>query len=199
MMKLTASLTLAFSLLAGAASAAQNGAPAFAASTEVHGTRLQLNGAGTRYKTIFKIYDLALYTTRKVGTPEEAVALPGPKKLQFVALRELSTTDLGRLFVKGMSDNASREQNIRQMVASTRLVEIFSSRNKVLAGETFALEYTPGKGTQFIHQGQNVGEPLGDAEFFAMVMGIWFGSSPADRLLENALLGREAQAAQNAH
>lgn len=196
MLKLTASLTLALALCAGTAAAAP---ASFAPTTEVYGTRLQLNGAGTRYKTVLKIYDLALYTARKVGTPEEAIALPGPKKLQFVALRELSTTDLGRLFVKGMSDNATREQNIRQMASSARLIEIFSTRHKVLAGDSFALEYTPGKGTQFIHQGQNVGEPLGDAEFFAMVMGIWFGPSPADRLLENALLGREAQTAQNQH
>ncbi|MES1162945.1 MAG: chalcone isomerase family protein, partial [Rhizobacter sp.] len=125
---LAAALALATAALFIAQSTAHAAplAAAFAPTSDVHGTRLQLNGSGTRFKAIFKIYDMALYTTRKVSTPEEVLALPGPKKLQFVALRELSTTDLGRLFVKGMSENATREQNTRHMTSSMRLIEIFS-------------------------------------------------------------------------
>ena len=185
----------------GAAGAILHGA-AFAASPGTHfeptlqlqGTRLQLNGAGTRFRSIFKVYDLALYTTRKVGTAEELLALPGPKKLQFTALRELPGTDLGRLFVKGMSENATREQATRHTLSTTRLIEIFSGKSKLMAGDSFAMEYVPGKGTQFVIQGQPQGEPVGDAEFFSMVLNIWFGSSPADRALKDALLGRAASA-----
>lgn len=196
-MKSIAPWALAALLAAGAVHV--NAAPAsFAPSTDVHGTRLQLNGSGSRYKAVFKVYDMALYTTRKVATPEDVLALPGPKKLQFVAQRELPSTDLGRLFVKGMSDNATRDQNIRHMTSSMRLIEIFSSRNKLMPGDTFAMEFTPGKGTQFVVQGQNVGEPVGDAEFFSMVLGIWFGPSPADHLLESALLGQDKQQTANA-
>ena len=61
----------------------------FEPAVEVQGAKLQLNGAGTRYKAIFKVYDMALYTTKKVSSPAELLALPGPKRLQFVALREL--------------------------------------------------------------------------------------------------------------
>jgi hypothetical protein len=147
-------------------------------------------------QAVFKVYDMALYTTRKVGTPEDVLGLPGPKKLQFTALRELSSTELGRLFVKGMSENATREQNVRHMTSSMRLIEIFSSRSKLMPGDSFAMLFVPGQGTQFVVQGQPQGEPVGDAEFFSMVLGIWFGNSPADRLLENALLGRETQTTQ---
>ena len=183
-------LVMTLALLVATAEAASTGTH-FEPTTQLQGTRLQLNGAGTRFRTIFKVYDMALYTTRKVGTPEELLALPGPKKLQFTALRELPGTDLGRLFVKGMSENSTREQVNRHTLSTTRLIEIFSGKSKLMPGDSFAMEFVPGKGTQFVIQGQPQGEPVGDAEFFGMVLNIWFGSSPADRPLKEALLGRD--------
>jgi Chalcone isomerase-like len=165
----------------------------FEPAAQLGGTKLQLNGTGTRFKAIFKVYDMALYTPKKVGSVDELLALPGPKRLQFAALRDLPGTDLGRLFVKGMSDNAPREAVLRHTVSTTRLIEIFSGRAKLNAGDSFAMDYVPGRGTQFYIQGQAQGEPVGDAEFFNLVLGIWFGPSPADRALEEALLGREKE------
>jgi hypothetical protein len=175
--------------------------PAWAASStrfepaaQVATTKLQLNGSGTRFKAIFKVYDMALYTPRKVGTVEELMALTGPKRLQFTALRELPGTDLGRLFLKGMSENAPRDVYQKHTVSATRLIEIFSGRSKLAPGDSFAMDYLPGKGTQFYIAGQAQGEPVGDAEFFGLVLGIWFGPSPADRTLKEALLGHEKEA-----
>ena len=185
-----ATLALTLALTVGSAGAAPS--TRFEPTVQVQGTALQLNGAGTRFKAIFKVYDMGLYTTKRVATPEELLALQGPKKLQFTALRELPGTDLGRLFVKGMSENATREQATRHTLSTTRLIEIFSGKSKLLPGDSFAMEFTPGKGTQFVIQGQPQGEPVGDAEFFNMVLGIWFGASPADRPLKDALLGHEA-------
>lgn len=36
---------------------------------EVQGSKLQLNGAGIRYKAVFKVYVAALYTGKKIATP----------------------------------------------------------------------------------------------------------------------------------
>jgi hypothetical protein len=162
----------------------------FGRSVVAGGVTLQLNGAGTRYRFAFKVYDMALYTTKKVSTPAELLALPGPKRLQFVALRELPGTDLGRLFLRGMGDNASVEQMNRHGTATTRLIDVFSGRPKLLPGETFAMEFEPGKGTSFYIQGKPQGAPVGDDEFFGLVLRIWFGESPADHLLRDALLDR---------
>ncbi len=187
-------------LLAALLAAAALGHEARAASStrfepaaQVAATKLQLNGSGTRFKAIFKVYDMALYTPRKVGTVEELMALPGPKRLQFTALRELPGTDLGRLFLKGMSENASKDTYQKHTVSATRLIEIFSGRSKLAPGDSFAMDYLPGKGTQFFIAGQAQGEPVGDAEFFGLVLGIWFGPSPADRTLKDALLGHEKE------
>ena len=187
-----AALTLVLGL-AGAAALAAPTATKFDPAMEVQGTRLQLNGAGTRYKAVFKVYDMALYTSKKVGTPAELLALAGPKRLQFTALRELPGTDLGRLFLKGMSDNATKEQVQRHALSSARLIEVFSGRSKMLPGESFAMEYVPGKGTTFYILGKPQGAPVGDDEFFQMVMKIWVGESPADSQLRDSLLGLDKE------
>ena len=165
----------------------------FDAAADVRGTKLQLNGAGTRFKAIFRVYDMALYTTKKVATPQELLALPGPKRLSFVALREIPGTDLGRLFIKGLAENSSEEQVRKHTVSTTRFIEIFSGRSKLMPGDGFAMEYVPGKGTQFFIVGQPQGAPVGDDEFFQMVLKIWVGTAPADRLLKDALLGNDKQ------
>ena len=163
----------------------------FEPATAVQGQALLLNGAGTRFKVFIKVYDMALYTPRKVGTAAELMALPGPKRLQFSALRELPGTDLGRLFIKGLVENSKREDVNRHLPAMNRFIEIFSARNKLMPGDSFAMDFAPGKGTQFYIAGQPQGAPVGDDEFFSLVLKIWFGDSPADHLLKDALLGHE--------
>ncbi|WP_367848067.1 chalcone isomerase family protein [Rhodoferax sp. WC2427] len=187
---LPASLALAASLLLPPAWAATPSTP-FATEAQVQGTPLVLNGAGTRYRAVFKVYDMALYTPQKVTTPDELLALPGPKLLRFTALRDLPGTDLGLAFIKGLSANAPKELVLKHTVSSNRLVEIFSGRSKLNPGDSFAMQFIPGRGTLFFIGDQPQGNPVGDAEFFGMVLGIWVGGSPADHGLKAALLGQE--------
>jgi hypothetical protein len=179
-------------LLAGTAACLQaTAAPTsskFEPSTQLGGSTLQLNGKGTRVRLVFKAYDMGLYTTKRVNSPAELFALPGPKRLQFVALRELPGTELGRLFLRGMGDNTPSAQMTRHALATTRLIEIFSGKPKLVPGDSFAMDFIPGKGTQFYIQGQPQGAPVGDDEFFTLVLRIWFGESPADIPLRDALL-----------
>lgn len=161
----------------------------FEARSVVQGVPLQLNGAGTRYRAIFKVYDMALYTPAKVNTPESLIAMQGPKRLSFVALRDLPGTDLGLAFIKGLTNNSPAELVQKHTASSTRLIEIFSGKAKLSAGDTFAMEFVPGKGTTFYIQGQAQGAPIGDAEFFSMVLKIWIGPVPADFKLKDALFG----------
>ena len=184
-----AALALTLALMVSTAQAAPS--TKFEPTAQLQGTPLQLNGAGTRYKAVFKVYDMALYTTKKVSTPEELLAMAGPKRLQFVALRELPGTDLGLLFIKSMSENTPKETVQKHSISTSRLIEIFSGRSKLMPGDSFAMDYLPGKGTQFYIVGKPQGDPVGDAEFFGMVLKIWVGPSPADSNLKDALLGNE--------
>ncbi len=162
----------------------------FEPTAQLQGTTLQLNGAGTRYRVVFKVYDMALYAPKKSGSADELLAMSGPKRLSFVALREIAGTDLGIAFIKGLQANAPKEQVTKHAGSSTRLIDIFSGQTKLMPGDTFAMDFVPGAGTTFYIAGKPQGSPVGDAEFFAMVMKIWLGSSPVDSQLKDALLGQ---------
>jgi Chalcone isomerase-like len=159
----------------------------FPKQIQLEGAKLALNGLGTRYKAIFKVYDMGLYTTSKVSNLQDLISLSGPKKLQFVAHREISTSELGRLFYQGIKDNNSTEMNLKHTVSASRLSDIASVRSKILPGESFSIEYIPGKGMIFNVMDKPQGPPIGDAEFFSMVLKIWLGQVPADFMLKDAL------------
>jgi hypothetical protein len=142
-----------------------------------------------------QVYDLALYLPRKAGSAEAALGMAGPKRLAFIALRDLPGTDLGLAFIKGLQANNSSDAVQRHAASSTRLIEIFSGKSKLSTGDSFAMDYLPGKGTQFFIQGEAQGAPVGDAEFFGMVLRIWLGPRPVDADLRDALLGIEARSA----
>ena len=55
---------------AAQAQATEIGGVKYEASEQLGNAKLVLNGAGVRYKAIFKVYTAALYIGAKVGTPE---------------------------------------------------------------------------------------------------------------------------------
>ena len=164
----------------------------FANTLQVGNARLQINGAGVRYKVVFKVYAAALYLTDKAATPEAVLASPGPRHLQIVMLREIDANELGKLFTKGMEQNAPREEFSKSIAGIMRMSDIFSSRKKLMPGESFAVEWVPGTGTVILVNGKPAAEPIREPEFYAALMKIWFGPSPADAQLKEALLGRAA-------
>ena len=164
----------------------------FANTLQVGNARLQINGAVVRYKVVFKVYAAALYLTDKAATPEAVLASPGPRHLQIVMLREIDANELGRLFTKGMEQNAPREEFSKSIAGIMRMSDIFSSRKKLMPGESFAVEWVPGTGTVILVNGKPAAEPIREPEFYAALMKIWFGPSPADAQLKEALLGRAA-------
>jgi hypothetical protein len=157
---------------------------------QLGGARLQLNGAGIRYKAIFKVYTAGLYLGAKAATPEEVLAAPGPKRMHIVMLRDIDANELGKLFTRGMQDNAPREEFSKSIAGTLRMSEIFSSKKKLTAGEYFSVDWVPGTGTIVTVDGKQQGEPIKEPEFFSALMKIWLGKSPADSMLKDALLGK---------
>jgi Chalcone isomerase-like len=166
----------------------------YEASQQLANAKLVLNGAGVRYKAIFKVYTAGLYLAAKAGTPEEVLAAPGPKRLHIVMLREIDGNELGKLFTRGMQDNAPREEFSKSIAGTLRMSDIFSAKKKLSAGESFDIDWIPGLGTMVVVNGKPQGEPITEPEFFSAMMKIWLGKSPADAQLKNALLGKSATA-----
>jgi Chalcone isomerase-like len=157
---------------------------------ELKGTALVHNGSGIRYKAVFKVYEASLYLTRKAGTPDEVMAAPGPKRLHIQMLREIDAGELGKLFTRGVEDNALKGEMSRLIPGLIRMGQVFSDQKKLKSGDTFAIDWIPGQGTLITVKGVQQGEPFKEPEFFAALMRIWLGNSPADWQLKDALLGK---------
>jgi len=156
-------------------------------------TKLQLNGAGVRYKFV-KVYTAGLYLTGKSATPEAVLAATGPRRMHIVMLREINADELGRLFTKGMEQNASREEFSKVIPGVIKMGEIFAARRKLASGDYFSIDYVPGVGSSIVVNGKPASEPIKEPEFFNALMKIWLGKSPADANLKEALLGKSAAA-----
>ena len=169
----------------------------FEPSLPLAGTRLQLNGAGVRYKAVFKVYAAGLYLAAPAASTEAVLAGAGPRRLHLVMLRDIDANELGKLFVKGIEQNSAREDFVKTIPGTLRMGEIFATRARLAAGESITLDWIPGTGTVVAVNGKPVGEPIREREFNDALLRIWLGSAPADRLLKDALLGRGGRGASN--
>jgi hypothetical protein len=164
----------------------------FEEQIDLRGTRVQLNGAGIRYKGPFKVYAAGLYTARKAGTPEELLALPGPKRMSITMLREIDSGELGKLFSRGMEDNMDKASFSKLIPGVMRMSQLFTDCKKLNAGDTFTVDWVPGTGTVISVKCAGNTEPFKEPEFYNALLRIWLGPNPADWKLKDALLGRPA-------
>lgn len=162
----------------------------FPPTAQVGGQSLLLHGAGVRYKFVVKVYAAGLYLNSKAGTPEAVLAAPDPKRLHVVKLRDIDAHELGRLFTRGMQDNAPKEEFSKSIPGTLRMAKIFSARKRLAEGDNFSVDWVPGVGTAVLVNGKAQGEPMKEPEFFTALARIWLGSKPADDALKAALPGR---------
>lgn len=161
----------------------------FANEIELRGNKLLLNGAGTRYKFVVKVYAAGFYVPAKLSTPEAAWDTKTPRAFKVVMLRDIDANELGKLFTRGMEQNASRDEFFKAIPGTLKLADLFAAKKKLVAGDQFVIEWTPGTGTSVVINGKAEFEPVKEPEFFSSLMKIWFGKSPADHQLKDALLG----------
>jgi hypothetical protein len=163
-------------------------------SMQVGGQPLQLNGAGVRYKFVVRVYTAGLYLGSKATTPEAVLAAPGPKRLHVVMQRDIDANELGRLFTRGMQDNAPPGQFGKFIPGTLALAELFAARKRLRVGDHFSIDFVPGTGTRVLVNGKPESELITEPEFFNGLLRIWLGNKPADETLKDALLGKAAPA-----
>jgi len=155
----------------------------------VGGVKLQLNGAGVRYKGPFKIYVGDLYTAQKVKSLEELMAAPGPKRVTMTFLREIEAGPFGKILTRGVEDNVPKNQLSRIVPGLIRLGDIFTVNKVLNPGDVITVDWIPGTGTVITVRGKAQGEPFKEPDFFFAMMSLWFGPSPGDWKLKDAMLG----------
>ena len=157
---------------------------------ELAGAKLSMNGAGIRYKAVFKVYIAALYLEKKATTPEEVFAASGPKRISITLLREIDSNELGKSFTKAFEENAPRTEMSRLIPGLLKMSQVFSDQKKMLTGENLTIDWIPGTGTVISVKGKPQGEPIKEVEFYNAMLRIWLGPKPADWKLKDELLDK---------
>jgi hypothetical protein len=163
----------------------------FDAETTVGGQKLTLNGAGIRYKAMFKVYAAGLYTPKKMTHNEEVLDTKVAKRLQLVALRDVSGEEFGKLFARAVEENATREEFSKSISEVVRMGEIFSMGKQFGKGDVVLVDYIPGTGLTINFKGKQQGEVFKAPLFSNLMYKIWFGPHPPDTALQKALLGEQ--------
>ncbi len=70
-----------------------------------------------------------------------------------------------------------------------RMSDIFTQNKSNGPGDVITMDWIPGTGLVVTSKGKQQGEPFADPEFYKGMMSIWFGPSPGDWKLKDAMLG----------
>lgn len=162
---------------------------AFARRVLVAGAELLLNGTGVRAVAWFKGYAAALYLRSRAGTAAQAVAQPGPKRLQMVMLQKVPAEEFVKAFRKGVKRNTP-EAELQQLGERMQQFEaLVTAIGTVHKGDVVTLDLEPGRGTAFRLNGTLRGEAIAGEDFYAALLRSFVGDRPYDRELRAGLLG----------
>lgn len=186
----TAAAVLTMLSLAGEAAAVEVGGATLPDTATVGGQALVLNGAGVRTRVFFKVYAMALYLPKKVGSTAEVLASPGARRVTLHLLRKLTGEDFAKAFTEGLNNNTSDQERQRLQAQIEAFVGTFSRQGDLKEGEVIHMDWVPGTGLVATRGGQPVGSPLDELAFYNAVLRIWLGDKPADDALKPLLLGK---------
>ncbi len=160
-------------------------------SVRVANQELKLNGAGVRFKVVFKVYAAGLYLTEKKSAVADVLAAPGAKRITLVMMRDLSNEELGQSFMAGIKKNSTLAERTKIVTQMMQFGEMFATIPELKKGDVIGVDWIPGAGTVSTHNGKKISEPLPDVAFYNALLKIWLGDNPADAQLKQNLLGEK--------
>ncbi|MFZ6655702.1 chalcone isomerase family protein [Undibacterium sp. TJN19] len=188
--KKLATLVLAMGL-SGAALAVDVAGVKLDETVQVGGTELKLNGAGIRYKAIFKVYVAGLYLKEKKTTVPDILNAAGPRRVTLVMMRDLSNEEFGRGFMSGIQQNTDKAEKSKMTSQFIRFGELFASVPELKKGDVMTNDWIPGVGTVVSLNGKKMGDPYPDLAFYNALLRIWLGEYPVDKTLKKAMLAED--------
>jgi hypothetical protein len=159
------------------------------ASVVLAGQPLVLNGVGVRKRFVFDIYVGGLYVAKKAARTEELVGQPGPKRVALRFLRDVE----GDLFVNSLHVGLKANHSEAELARWQKQIETLTTTIKTIAlarrGDTVYFDFTPQDGTRVSVNGVTRGPLIPGEDFYAAVLRVWLGETPADAGLKKGMLG----------
>lgn len=186
-------LLLGLALPVRAAETRQVEGQAIGLQAQVAGEKLVLNGVGLRAVAWLKGYVAALYLPHKATQPEAVLAMAGPKRLQLRMLQEVSTQEFVKAFDRGVKRNTPEAELGTLQDRMQQFDALVSALGKVRKGDVVDLDFVPGQGLLFSHNGQRRGPAIAGDDFYDALLRVFIGAKVSDAELKAGLLGGPLQ------
>lgn len=160
-------------------------------SIKLGNENLRLNGAGIRYKVVFKIYVIGLYLTDKKTSAADVLAAPGARRVTLVMLRDVGSEEFGKAFISGIEQNTDATERAALAAPMTKFNAMFASVSELKQGDVLNVDWIPGSGMVVLLNGKRILEPIADTAFYNAVLRIWLGTKPIDDKLKRQLLAEQ--------
>jgi len=161
----------------------------FPGQADVAGAPLQLNGVGLRAAFIYKVYLAGLYLPAKAATGADALAQPGPKRVQVRMLMDGPSDEFAKAFTGGIAKRTPADQVAAMQPRIAAFDRTLRSVGKVHKGDVVDLDWLPGEGLAMRVNGKPVGAPVPGADLYAAMLNIFVGDRPVDAKMKAGMLG----------
>jgi hypothetical protein len=158
-------------------------------TVRVANQNLILNGAGIRYKAIFKVYVGGLYLSEKKSTLSDITALPTAKRMTIMFMRDIDAEQFGNNFVHALKQSLTMDERVKIIDQMMKLGDMFSKTPEFKKGDVLTCDWIPGSGTIVQLNGKKTMDVLPDVVFYNALLKIWLGDHIAQETLKQQLLG----------
>jgi len=155
-------------------------------SMEYQGTKLTLNGHGTRVKFFMKVYNTSLYLGSESNNAEEILNSDEAMAIRMDVTSPMVTIDamkdaLNSGLVKSTGGNtAPIAEEIKQLTSTFN--------GNVTDSDFFEFIYIPDEGTNVLKNSIYI-DTIPGIEFKRAFFGIWLSNNPIQKNLKKAMLG----------
>jgi hypothetical protein len=158
------------------------------ATLTMEGVKMALNGASVRKRSYFKPDVVGLYLPSKVTTLENAVRLPGPKRVRVFVLREFSGSVISRFFLADFKQVAT-DLEFKQMINEIgQIGAIYGAVPRVVKGDVVDIDWIPGKGLVSTLNGKLLTTaPINSEKMYEMTLRIIAGAAALPEMRESLL------------
>jgi len=152
-----------------------------------HGANLRLNGAGIHYAVTEEIYIGALFLESPASTADEAINMPGAKRME---MRILAESWRSRAFATMWLQLISINNPLDQVNAMADEVQAFSNilEDKLDFGDSLRIDLVPGQGISIRINDVKVAH-IKDEAFFNILLRCWLGKRSPSNDFTRDLLG----------
>ena len=153
---------------------------------EYQGSKLNLNGQGTRIIFFMKVYEGSLFLETKNSNAQEIISMDAPMAIRLDVTSEMVTAEAMK---KALSEGLKKSTGNNTDLINKEIIQLSSSFDSaVSSGDHYEFIYLPDLGTHVLKNSELV-ELIKGIEFKKAFFGIFLSDDPIQKNLKKAMLG----------